>query len=487
MNPSDDERAELDRVIETLGRHTRTGRLLAHIGDKCFRGEEDQLTEFHIATEVFGRSPKSFVAVDDAVVRVEAHRLRKKLREIYEQAPAPLQVAVPAGSYVLKFERRPVDGAGDGLPGVEASREPTSFDAGSGAGAFRPKRRALHAGLIAILAALAIGASVFFSRTPPPPPAPTAGVTEVHLMAGTDRGEVIDASGVRWTADQFFKGGTPWANYERFIRRTSRPFLFANFRTGEFEYEIPAKPGVYELHLFFLSSSRPGEEVASAFQVALGGKPLLSAFDPNVDAMGVDVASERVFRDVVPDADGLVRLKFTNAAGMPALNALELVPGTFKQQRPVRILTQATSFVDHQGQHWRADDYYLNGIRSTERRPVTGTDDPEIFANERFGHFSYAIPVDTRGRYTVRLHFAEFYFGTKLAGGGAGSRVFHVYCNGKTLLEDFDIYKEAGSLRVVTKTFEHIRPSAQGKINLVFEPVVNNATVSGIEVLEEAE
>ena len=61
-----------------------------------------------------------------------------------------------------------------------------------------------------------------------------------------------------------------------------------------------------------------------------------------------------------------------------------------------------------------------------------------------------------------------------------------MFCNGQTLLRDFDIYKEAGSLRVVTKTFPHVEPSAQGKINLMFEPVVNNATVSGIEVLDES-
>jgi hypothetical protein len=61
-----------------------------------------------------------------------------------------------------------------------------------------------------------------------------------------------------------------------------------------------------------------------------------------------------------------------------------------------------------------------------------------------------------------------------------------VFCNGQTLLEDFDIFKEAGSLRVVSKTFTNIKPSAQGKINLTFEPVVNFATVSGIEVLDES-
>jgi hypothetical protein len=38
----------------------------------------------------------------------------------------------------------------------------------------------------------------------------------------------------------------------------------------------------------------------------------------------------------------------------------------------------------------------------------------------------------------------------------------------------------------VTKTFPHIRPSAYGKINLMFEPVINNATVSGIEVIDES-
>ena len=46
-----------------------------------------------------------------------------------------------------------------------------------------------------------------------------------------------------------------------------------------------------------------------------------------------------------------------------------------------------------------------------------------IFA-ERYGHFTYAFPVDTRDRYTVVLHFAELFFGTAESGesGGAGLR-----------------------------------------------------------------
>jgi hypothetical protein len=468
MKGSEEERAELDRCIELLGGHTRSGKLLAHIGQKYFQGQEEQLTEFNIATEVFGRSPKSFVAADDAVVRVEAHRLRKKLRDAYTsgEGAASLRIVVPTGSYAPKFERGPA---------------PIRV----------PRKRRLLALVLAACAlgaiAIAIWIEMAIDRPRHTPVAlPPSGITELHVMAGHDGGEVIDAAGVHWTADQYFKGGKPWTSESKFIRRTSRPFLFERWRTGEFQYEIPAKPGVYELRLFFLSALRPGEEKDTSFGVALNGKPLLMYFDPNVDAMGVDVAVERVFRDVSPDEDGFVRVAFMNATAMPALSALELVPGTPRQLRPIRILMQPTSVVDRRGNRWRADDYYLSGSLTPSPRPVSGGDDPKLFSSERYGHFSYAIPVDPRGRYTVILHFAEFYFGEKLLGGrGVGRRVFHVYCNGKTLLEHFDIYKEAGSLRVVTKKFEHIRPSAQGKINLTFEPVVNNATVSGIEVLEE--
>jgi hypothetical protein len=111
-----------------------------------------------------------------------------------------------------------------------------------------------------------------------------------------------------------------------------------------------------------------------------------------------------------------------------------------------------------------------------------------MFSTERFGHFSYALPVDSRDRYTVVLHFAELFFGSEAsASGGAGSRVFRVLCNGNVLLDDFDIYKEVGSAHPLTKTFHHLKPTEQGKLNLSFEPIKNYATVSAIEVLDESD
>ena len=503
---------ELERAIELLGRSTRPGRLLAYVGAKFLQQQEDQLTEFNIATEVFGRSAKNFDPTQDAVVRVEAHRLRKKLREIYDKPDGShdLQISLPAGTYVPKFvfaSELPVaeevpDQVGDQVAGVEDTA-PISTDADltHGSAGSRPfKKWALYAASIVGLICIAVlgFAMMDRSRTIPvtepharakqPEAAQNSQASEVHVMAGYSGSEVIDNSGVRWTRDSFFTGGGAWQRDGAFVRGTSRPFLFANWRNGEFSYDVPLKPGTYELRLFFVSPFRVGDEKLSSFDVTLNGQPLLSAYDVNISAHGVDVADEKVFRDVAPDEEGFVRLKFTSQMGPPSLNALQIIPGVPGKLKPIRIITQATSFVDHKGQRWRADDYYVNGSRSTERSKVSGTDDPELFGEERFGHFSYAIPVDVRGRYTVVLHFAEFYFGPQLqGGGGAGSRVFHVFCNGQTLLQDFDIYKEGGSLRVVSKTFSNIKPSAQGKINLTFEPVVNNATISGIEILDESE
>jgi hypothetical protein len=148
---------------------------------------------------------------------------------------------------------------------------------------------------------------------------------------------------------------------------------------------------------------------------------------------------------------------------------------------------QNTASTDGSGQLWRPDNYFMNGRLSTKAQPISGSSEPDLFSGERFGHFRYAIPVDTRGQYTLVLHFAEFYFGSQAGAGGVGSRVFKVMCNGETLLDNFDIFREAGRLHEVTKTFRHVKPSPQGKLNLTFEPVVNNATVSGIEVLDESE
>ena len=53
---ADQERAELERVVEVLAQWPRLSRLFRYMGEKLFSGEVDHLTEYNIATEVLGRS-----------------------------------------------------------------------------------------------------------------------------------------------------------------------------------------------------------------------------------------------------------------------------------------------------------------------------------------------------------------------------------------------------------------------------------------------
>jgi hypothetical protein len=91
------------------------------------------------------------------------------------------------------------------------------------------------------------------------------------------------------------------------------------------------------------------------------------------------------------------------------------------------------------------------------------------------------------GSYKLTLYFSEKYWGSNVSKtGGVGSRVFDVLCNGVALVRRLDIVKEAGSGRALIKTYNGLRPNAQGKLIISFVPDVNYASVDAIEVEEDA-
>jgi len=84
----------------------------------------------------------------------------------------------------------------------------------------------------------------------------------------------------------------------------------------------------------------------------------------------------------------------------------------------------------------------------------------------------------TEGSYTINLHFSE------LESKKPGERVFDVKVQGKTVLDNFDIVKEAGRTdKEIVKTFSGIVAGETLKLELV--PVKGNTILSGIELIEE--
>ena len=75
-----------------------------YVCEHHFSGRAEQLKEYNIAVEALGRTPQ-FDQKKDSIVRVEAHRLRKRLSEYYarEGADHAIQILIPRGSYAPRF------------------------------------------------------------------------------------------------------------------------------------------------------------------------------------------------------------------------------------------------------------------------------------------------------------------------------------------------------------------------------------------------
>jgi len=91
------------------------------------------------------------------------------------------------------------------------------------------------------------------------------------------------------------------------------------------------------------------------------------------------------------------------------------------------------------------------------------------------------------GKYTLTLYMSERWFGPNLGGnGGAGSRLFDIFCNGVAVAREFDVFKRAGGAeRAVVQTFRGLEPNYQGKLEISLVPDKNLAILSALEVLDE--
>jgi Malectin domain len=491
-------------------------KLLEYLCNKVLLGEAEHIKAATIAIEVFGRQ-WDFDESKDAIVRVEAHRLRRKLAKYYEGegAKSHLRIVLAPGGYVPEFvvneestghPSPPTAPAPEPLPPTAANpavpaADPPAVISG------KPSGTRLRLLAISGIAAAFVALSVFILRghsttagnsrpAPVTSAAPGAGLTpgpEVRILAGQTKAAYIDRFGRQWGPDRYFTGGTVEPGPKDFYGRPPDAGLFAKMRTGEFSYDVPVAPGEYELHLYWAepifrlaNESNGGGENERRFNVSINGKRVLSAFDVVCDS-GTSPVDIRSFRGITPDRDGKVHVQFSAAYGTPFVNGVELIPTQPGHIVPIRIRAHDLSFTDHEGNVWSPDNYYVGGRLATHKQAVSGTLDPDLYAGERYGNFSYAIPVPS-GKYAVTLYFAETWFHPDTDGqdhGGKGDRIFDVYCNGTTLLKDLDVFAKAGPFRAMSHTYHGIRPNGQGKILITFSPTRNYAAVKAIQVVDE--
>lgn len=112
-------RAELERILDSLPFATahRGQQFLRYIVDHSLNDANGTLKEYTIAVEVFERNA-SYDPTVDATVRVEAGRLRSRLREYYAGAGRndSVVIHIPKGGYRATFTERPAPVASQAGP-----------------------------------------------------------------------------------------------------------------------------------------------------------------------------------------------------------------------------------------------------------------------------------------------------------------------------------------------------------------------------------
>jgi hypothetical protein len=502
------EKSELQALLTSglFSRAPSLEHLLTYVCEKYFEGQSENVKEYNIGVEALGRPP-DFDQKRDSIVRVEAHRLRRRLSEYYagEGASHAVHILVPQGQYAPKFViQSPLETASILEPVPAAAYPPAVLDPHISTLILEPSRSGRRwqtwIALAVALAATTFSAYALYSakhrRIGIAPkadsPVTVQGSGEVRILAGLADGTYVDSLGRTWLGDRYFRGGTVFHVSNHRILGALDPLIYQGRRQGAFGYDIPLQPGLYELRLHFAEmlygylNLAGGGETSRVFHITANGKPLLREFDVIADA-GPSTADVKLFKDISPAADGKLHLDFEEMTNEPFLNAIEILPAVRGRSKPVWMVARDRGYTDKQGRYWEPDHYSRGGLLVVRTEEIAGVEDPELYRGERFGNLTYSIPV-APGRYGVTLRFAEAWFGPgKPAGGGVGSRVFDILCNGIALVRNFDIYKEAGGAdRPVTRTFHGLEANHQGKLIVSLVPVTNYACINAIEVTDES-
>lgn len=164
----------------------------------------------------------------------------------------------------------------------------------------------------------------------------------------------------------------------------------------------------------------------------------------------------------------------------PALAAQTSSSNTKTNAAPAPVLRMNVGgpAVTTGGQSWLSDRGFTGGVTNTTTRTedITDTANDVLYRSERWGGFSYQLPVPSAGDYVVRLHFAEYYFST------AGSRVFSMNLEGGPVeMSNVDLVASVGAMRAVVKEFTV--PVRDGQLSLSATGTVDHAKLSAIEIL----
>jgi Malectin domain len=151
-----------------------------------------------------------------------------------------------------------------------------------------------------------------------------------------------------------------------------------------------------------------------------------------------------------------------------------------QSQQPVRVKCGGPAYKDSKGQTWAADYGFNAGTVSFTSGSVSGTSDPGLFQDGRWGASTppliYTFPV-ANGSYHVNLYFAELYPGDQ----HIGARVFNVKMQGNVVFQNLDVFAAVGANAALIKGADIT--VANGTAQIEFDSIADHAKIEAIEIL----
>jgi hypothetical protein len=132
---------QLERILssDTFTDAPRLQQFLGYVVNETLRGRSNHIKGFTIAHDVFKRA-NPIDAQDSTIVRVEAGRLRRRLKDYYveEGKQDPVHIRIPKGAYVPVFEELPptTEENADDRPAASPSGTRRPFSSRTGTLAF---------------------------------------------------------------------------------------------------------------------------------------------------------------------------------------------------------------------------------------------------------------------------------------------------------------------------------------------------------------
>jgi len=317
---------------------------------------------------------------------------------------------------------------------------------------------------------------------------PASSGSIVRILCGAKKA-YVDHTGNLWSQDRCFTGGK--AVVAKSAVKGATPTdddqtLYQFGRKGKcFAYSIPVQPGLYSVRLKFAEPifkwiyQRP-------FNVSVNGVIKLRNFDICQNARGCQKARDRIFHNIVPDAEGKITLRFTagydpvQQSHCAIVQAIEILP---EIKPSIRIdCGSDRDFVDWNSCIWSQDQpndstQALNSTTAVAQASPTPLDQA-LYQTARSGkNLVYQLKTPP-GHYAVHLKFAELWLPE------IGKRPMDIEINGQEMWKSWDPAAAAGQLAMAADIrAKNVTPDNQGVITIRIKAVgANDAILQGIEL-----